>query len=102
MRASSASVATRTSISADACAGTTLVVVPPWMTPDVDRGSGGEVLQLLDSQDLVGELDDRAAALLGRHAGMGGLPFDLETEPADPFREVLSPPSARAGSSTRT
>ena len=33
IRVSSARVATRTSISAEACAGTTLVVVPPRMTP---------------------------------------------------------------------
>ena len=33
IRSASARVVTRTSISADACAGTTLVVVPPWITP---------------------------------------------------------------------
>ena len=101
IRVSSARVATRTSISAEACAGTTLVVVPPSNDADIDRGPGGQVLQVLRAEDLMSELDDRAATLLGRHAGMGGLAFDSRWNRPTPLREVLSPPSARAGSSTR-
>ena len=91
IRASSAWVATRTSISAEAWAGTTLVVVPPRIDADVDRGSGGQVLQVLELEDLVGKLDDRASAVLGCHAGVGRLAFDLEMETADPFPRGLEP-----------
>ena len=84
-------VATRTSISAEACAGTTLVVVPPSNDADVDGGSRGQVLQVLELEDLVGELDDRASAVVGRHAGVGGLAFDVEMEPADALPRGLEP-----------
>ena len=91
IRASSAWEATRTSISADACAGTTLVVVPPSNDADVDGGARGQVLQVLEFQDLVGELDDRVSSLLGCHAGVGGLAFDLEMEPAHALPRGLEP-----------
>ena len=58
---------------------------------DVDGGSGGEVLQLFEFQDLVGELDDRVASLLGCDAGMGGLALHVKMESADPLPRGLEP-----------
>ena len=68
---------------------------------DVERRPRVEVLQVLDAQDLVGQLDDRAAALLGRDAGVRGLALDVSGT-GRPLRAVLRPPSASGGSSTST
>ena len=98
----SACEVTRTSISADARAGDDVGRRATLDDADIERRPGRRVLELLDAEDLVGQLDDRAAAVLGGHAGMGRLAVDFDVEPAHAFRAVLRPPFARAGSSTRT
>ena len=62
---------------------------PPLDQTDIDRRSGGQVLQVLEPEDLVGQLHDRAAAVFGSHTGMGSLPLDLEAEPANSFSRRL-------------
>ena len=102
MRASSRLEATRTSISAEASAGHHVGGRAPLNDADVDGGSRGQVLQILQTQNLAGELDDGIAALLGSHARVGGPPSTSRRNRPTPLREVLSPPSANAGSSTNT
>ena len=70
---------------------------------DIDRGSRGQVLQCLEFQDLVGELDDGASTVLREPTpAWAALPSTSSRNRPTPLREVLSPPSARAGSSTKT
>ena len=90
-RSASASVATRTSISADACAGTTLVVVPPWMTPTLIVVPAARSCSSWSCRTWWASSTIALRALLGRDAGVGGLPFDLEMEPADALPRGLEP-----------
>ena len=90
-------MATRTSISAEAWAGTTLVMVPPSNDSDVDGGTGGQVLQVLEFQDLVGELDDRVSSVLGCHTGVSSLALDREMEPAHALPRGLEPAVGQCG-----
>ena len=61
---------------------------------DVERRPGAVVLQLLDAQDLMRQLDDRAAALPRGHSGMSGLPWTSRLNRPTPLRAVFRLPSA--------
>ena len=94
--------ATRTSISADAWAGTTLVVVPPWMTPTLmvvpaARSCSAWSLRIWWASSTIA-----LRPCWGATPAWAALPSTSRWNRPTPFREVLSPPSARAGSSTKT
>ena len=91
IRASSASEATRTSISADALAGTTLGVVPPWIDADVDRRSRGRVFECLNFKIWWASSTMALRPSSGATPACAALPLHIELEPAHALARRLEP-----------